>query len=176
MISLVQHDKNIWKASDGTLELLYCKDTEYINATQLYFFVSKTHCLDKWLSSNHTLKLEYHLRGQLGDGCTTQFKIDTKNGSDIYIHPSLLPHLANWFGPKYNYPICKLLQKIMINTAMSKVMKVTHYKPALYTHSFIFFELDEDEDDCLQQFFAVECETSKCDKHIQTTTTIHSKA
>src|SRR3977135_1361509 len=143
MISLVQHDNNIWKASDGTLELLYCKDTGYINATQMCRFICKKNRVKDWSRTAHTVAVETHLLRQLSDDGQTRFKVDTKAGSEVYIHPALTIHLANWFGPKYNYPTCKLLQQITINTAMGNVITKINVNrsPApslLVGHSFLF--------------------------------------
>ena len=93
-----------WRVSNDKLELLYCAETEFINSTLLCYTIRKTDCLEKWFRSDGALRIQYHLRKQLEPDSPMEFKVKSSKGLEVYIHPALAIHLANWFGPEYNYP------------------------------------------------------------------------
>src|SRR3977135_2221463 len=130
MISVIPYEKNIWKASDGMLDLFYCYDTGFINATRLCQYIRKNNfknSLEHWQRSPNALRLEYELQQQLGKENATNVVL----GNEIYIHPAMAVHLATWLGFQYSYPVLKMLQEIA-------VVKDREVRRPISTHSFIF--------------------------------------
>ena len=147
-----------WRVSNDKMELMYCVETEFINATRLCFSIRKTNCLEKWFRSDNALRIQYHLRKQLEPKSLMEFNVKSATGCEVYIHPALAIHLANWFGPEYNYPMMQLLQEITINIALRNRATLIAQPPK--THSFIFLELSKHK--TMHQYFAIECDTADC--------------
>jgi len=105
---------------------MYVKQSEYVNATALCMFARGRNVLNHWLENATTKRLMKVLDQQLEDRFNVAEPITLNINNCTYIHPSLVPHLATWLGPCYNYPICKLLQHV-IRT------------PVVPVHAFTFF-------------------------------------
>ena len=174
MIASVPHDRRYWKVSYDRLEVLYCTETEFINATQLCYFIRKRDCLEKWYRTDAALRLQFHLNKQLEPGSPTEFKVKTNKGWDCYIHPALALHLATWFGMHYNYPMCKLLQQITINTTLAKQPAQANHHQQAKTHTFTFLELSKEKN--MHQYYAVECDSVDCGLRIGKVKAIWPKA
>ena len=161
MISVIPYERNIWKASDGILDLFYCYDTGFINATRLCQYIHKNkfkNSLEHWQRSPKALRLEYELQQQLGKENAIEFVL----GKETYIHPAMAVHLATWLGYQYSYPILKMLQEIVIVKDREKRRPLTR-RPTT-THTFIFIELGHGKS--LHQFYAVECPTLESNDRI----------
>jgi KilA-N domain len=150
MITIVPFRKKYSIASDGKYDLMFLQENEYVNAYRMCMQLRNSNCLDRWRYSIGTKHLYNELQ-KLGE------EPEITDDKTLFIHPTLVPHLAVWFGPQYNYPFLKLLQAITRNTVDKKHEAL---KPS---HTFAFIELSPTG---LQRFYALECTSGMYTKRI----------
>ena len=162
MISLTQYCKNIWKASDGTIDFLYCKESEYVDARSLCMSIAKpTSLVDDWTQTARAIGLMDALVKH-GINPSQQVK-QFGGGMHTYMHPSLMPHFATWLHPHFNYPVCKLMQMVTIESAhaMQKDMEIAKQPPPKF-HSLTFYEINLKSNP--PRFYLLECAAKDIDK------------
>ena len=116
-----QVDGDIWEVCfDCGLVIFYLKSTNYVNVTDyLQNILKYGNGYEIWKSMDAGSKLFTSLQR---DVCTKNKELETRithrkgfTGTDyagIYIHPSLIPHIAYWVGPEhvaYIHHICLLI-------------------------------------------------------------------
>jgi hypothetical protein len=164
MVSLTPYFEKTWKASTGEVDLFYYRNdekpdyNEYVNGTEFCFHYRRKHCLDQFLYSQLAVQLINELKL---DEVVPSMKILNKNSQvEFYIHPSLAPHMAVWIHPKFNYPVCKMLQAItnqLITPRSNKYTLCTKTITQPTTHSFTFYTVPDSFG--MLNYYAVECPT-----------------
>ena len=122
MISTKKVNENLYSVEDLNKTFLqYRKDSEYVNATALCKLLRPKcgNLLGQWLRSKTAMGLIHDLGWYLSDAKDIRpYYIDGTINNNIFIHPSMVFSLVLFLDPKYNYPICKLMQQIMRNNAI----------------------------------------------------------
>ena len=153
MYSIRRVYDNIYEVTDGRFKLQYHKNSEYINATRFVRSIrSMGSTLKSWLENKTVQTLMRLLEEQTeaeATGPHVPEPICYEMDGDTWIHPSLGQSLAIWLGCRYNYPMCKLLQHIIITNSAPP--------PTPPTHTFTFFEHHDPRYGPLKRYRAMEC-------------------
>ena len=172
MIALTPLYKNIWKATGFDIEFNYAKDTEYVDVAPLTIKARRKECLPMWLATQNAQALVQGLRDC---GFVPTQSLECAPGTTrTFIHPSLVPHLATWLHPKFNYPVCKLLQTITNNArveGMHEAWKARRTRKPT-THCFTFAKLN-DKHESIMKYKAVECMASEVEEHLDVISRFH---
>src|SRR5258708_7223108 len=144
---------NIYEVTNGWLKLQYHKNSEYVNATRFVRSIRPVgSTLKSWLE-NRTVQTLMQLLGEQTEaeavGPHVPEPICYQANGDTWIHPSLAISLATWCGCRYNYPMSKLLQHIIVTNSAPPTPPPTH--------TFTFFEHHDPRYGPLKKYRAMEC-------------------
>ena len=156
MISIKKVGENLYRAYDDKIWLEYYKESEYVNATALCKLICRRDCLERWMATKQCKDLMFALGRDLEDASYIVEPVCYIVDESTFIHPSLVPHLSTWLGPKYNYPVCKLQKQIMYNNVVDNMARL-NVKP-IPKHYFTLFELNDPKLGPLKQFKTIEGE------------------